>query len=84
MQVRLNVIAVAAVARWSFVEHTIVEMRSQVGIVPFMLLSRIEAGWQSPSATIRLGFLGIGGEDGSLGEYFRRNNTLYATSRVSF
>jgi hypothetical protein len=76
--------AVAGVVRWSFFEHTIFETRSQVGITPFSLLSRTEFGWESSAATIRAGFLGIGGTDNSLGHYFRRNNTGYLTTRISF
>ncbi len=74
----------AAVVRWLFAEHFIVDARSQVGIVPFSFLTRVEGGWQTPGATVRLGFSGLGGEAGSLGNYFRRNTTVYATTRISF
>lgn len=76
--------AAAAVARWLFLEHFIVDARSQVGVVPFSFLARVEGGWQTPGATVRLGAMGLGGEAGSLGSYFRRNTTVYATTRISF
>jgi hypothetical protein len=76
---------VANLIRWSFFDDDwVFEMRSSVGAQPFWYLFRPEFGWDSSSLTIRAGFMGIGGDAGSLGYYYRRNSTAYLTTRLSF
>jgi hypothetical protein len=70
--------------RWSFFENGIVELRSALNGGPIWYSARPEIGYQSSTFTIRGGFLALGGEDGSFGGYYRRNNTAYITSRFSF
>jgi hypothetical protein len=81
---RDNNFGVAGLVRWSFFENGIVEVRSALNGGPIWYSARPEIGYQSPTFTIRGGFLTIGGEDGSFGGYYRRNNTAYITSRFSF
>jgi hypothetical protein len=77
---------VSGLVRWTFFDVGIVDIRSSVGIEPFWWLVRPEVGYQSEGSTftIRGGLLLLDGKDGAFGDYYRRNATVYVTSRVSF
>jgi hypothetical protein len=81
---RDNNFGAAGLVRWSFFENGIIELRSSVNSAPVWYSARPEIGYQSSTFTIRGGFLGIGGEPGSFGGYYRRNSTAYITTRFSF
>jgi hypothetical protein len=76
-------LGVANVIRWSF-DNVVVEARSFLGVQPFSWVLRPEIGYGASSFTVRLGYLAIDGAGGSFGSYFRRNETVYITSRYSF
>jgi hypothetical protein len=75
---------VAGLVRWSFFDNGIIELRSSANVAPFWYSARPEIGYQTPTFTIRGGFLAIGGDPSSFGGYYRRNGTAYVTTRVSF
>jgi hypothetical protein len=75
---------VANIFRWGLFDNIIFDIRSTIGITPFWYLARPELGYEVSNWTLRAGFLGIGGGDGSLGRYYRRNSTAYVTTRLSF
>jgi hypothetical protein len=79
-----NNVGVANVIRWTFLENLVVEARSFLGVQPLSWVLRPEVGYATPSFTVRLGYLLIDGEGGSFGSYYRRNETLYVTTRYSF
>lgn len=81
---RDNNYGAAGLVRWSFFENGIFELRSAVNSAPIWYSARPEIGYQSSTFTVRGGFLGIGGEPGSFGGYYRRNSTAYITTRFSF
>ena len=74
----------AGLLRWTFFEDWIIELRSAVNTAPIWYSARPEIGYQSSTFTLRGGFLGIGGEEGSFGGSYRRNSTAYVTTRFSF
>jgi hypothetical protein len=51
---------------------------------PLSWVVRPEIGYASSSFTLRLGYLWIDGAGGSFGSWYRRNQTLYVTTRYSF
>lgn len=75
---------VANVVRWLFWENLVVEARSFLGLNPVSWVVRPEVGYASSSFTVRLGYLWIDGAGGSFGSWYRRNQTLYVTTRYSF
>jgi hypothetical protein len=79
-----NNYGVGSLVRWTFFDDGIIEVRSTVNIDPLWYSARPEIGYQSSTFTVRAGFLGIGGDDGAFGGYYRRNSTAYITSRFSF
>jgi len=82
--VRENNLGVANVIRWSFFENMVVETRTFLGLTPFSWVVPPEIGYASSSFTIRLGYLAIDGTGGSFGSYYRRNESVYITTRYSF
>jgi hypothetical protein len=72
------------VVRWLFWENFVVEARSFLGLNPLSWVVRPEVGYASSSFTLRLGYLWIDGAGGSFGSWYRRNQTLYVTTRYSF
>lgn len=70
--------------RWSFFEDTIVETRTFLGLEPLWFTVRGEIGYNTPDLTIRLGAMVLGGKANTYGDYFRRNESLYVTTRFSF
>ncbi|MBX3204982.1 MAG: hypothetical protein KF764_07925 [Labilithrix sp.] len=82
--VRDDNLGVANVIRWTFFENVVVEARSFLGVRPLSWVLRPEVGWATPSFTARVGYLLIDGEGGSFGSYYRRNETVYLTTRYSF
>ena len=60
------------------------EARSFIGINPFSWVIRPEIGYATSSFTVRLGYLAIDGQGGSFGSYYRRNESVYVTTRYSF
>jgi hypothetical protein len=77
-------LGLGSLVRWTPFENVIFEARSFVGIVPLSWVVRPEIGYASSSFTLRLGYLAIDGTGGSFGGYYRRNETIYVTSRYSF
>lgn len=77
-------VGIANMIRWSFLETLIVETRALLGVRPFSWVLRPEFGYATPSFTARVGYMLIDGEGGSFGGYYRRNETLYLTTRYSF
>lgn len=82
--VREDNVAIANAIRWTFFDSIVFEGRSLVGVHPFAWVVRPELGWASPSFTIRVGYLAIDGRGGSFGSYYRRNESLYVTTRYTF
>lgn len=82
--VRENNLGIANVIRWTFFENMVVETRTFLGLTPFSWVVRPEVGYASSSFTIRLGYLAIDGQGGSFGSYYRRNESVYVTTRYSF
>ncbi|MFO0738980.1 MAG: DUF1302 family protein [Labilithrix sp.] len=74
----------ANVVRWLFWENLVVEARSFLGFNPMSWVVRPEIGYASSSFTLRLGYLMIDGSTGSFGSWYRRNETVYVTTRYSF
>jgi hypothetical protein len=79
-----NNLGIANVIRWQFLENIVFEMRSLIGVQPVAWVIRPEIGYGTPSFTVRLGYLAIDGDAGSFGNYYRRNEALYVTTRYSF
>jgi len=79
-----NNVGVSNLIRWSFIENTIVETRTFIGIEPLWYSFRGEVGYNTPSFTLRLGALFLGGHSGSTGDYYRRNDSIYVTTRYAF
>jgi hypothetical protein len=77
-------IGLANVIRWTFLERIVVENRTYFGIEPLSWMVRPEVGYATPSFTARVGALWLDGEGGSFGGYYRRNQTVYVTTRYSF
>ena len=77
-------LGVANVVRWTFLETLVLETRVFLGIRPYSWVLRPEFGYATPSFTARLGYMLIDGEGGSFGGFYRRNETLYVTTRYSF
>jgi hypothetical protein len=77
-------LAIANLIRWTPAENIIFEARSLIGATPFFWVIRPELGYGTAAFTIRAGYLAIDGTGGSYGGYYRRNETLYLTSRYSF
>ena len=77
-------VGIANVVRWTFLENIVFEARSFLGIQPLSWVLRPEIGYATSSFTFRVGYLIIDGEGGSFGSYYRRNESLYVTTRYSF
>lgn len=82
--VRDDNVGLANVIRWTFLENIVFEARSFIGINPFSWVIRPEIGYATSSFTVRLGYLAIDGQGGSFGSYYRRNESVYVTTRYSF
>ena len=82
--VQPNNYGLANAIRWSLFESFVFEMRTFFGIQPLSWVVRPEVGYASPSFTVRLGYLAIDGAAGSFGGYYRRNESVYLTTRYSF
>lgn len=82
--VREDNLGVANVVRWTFFENIVAEARTFLGISPFSWVIRPEIGYANPNLTVRLGYLAIDGLAGSFGRYYRRNESVYITTRYSF
>ncbi|MBX3228225.1 MAG: hypothetical protein KIT84_26630 [Labilithrix sp.] len=76
--------AIANVVRWLFWDYVVLEARSLLGINPLSWVVRPEVGYAGTNFTLRLGYLMIDGAGGSFGSWFRRNETVYLTTRYSF
>jgi hypothetical protein len=77
-------VGVAGAVRWTFFENIVVETRGFVGIAPQSWLVRPEVGYTNTTFTARVGLLLLDGASGSFGSYYRRNDTVYVTTRYSF
>ena len=77
-------VGISTLLRWSFIENTIVQTNSFVGVQPLWYLVRAELGYNTPAFTIRLGAMTLGGHSGSYGDYYRRNDSIYITTRYAF
>lgn len=75
---------IANVIRWLFWDNFIVETRSFLGINPMSWVVRPEVGYTSSNFTLRVGFLWVDGATSSFGDWYRRNDTAYVTTRYSF
>jgi hypothetical protein len=82
--VREDNLGVANVIRWTFGESIVFEARSFVGIMPLSWVLRPELGYGGTDWSLRVGYLMVDGEGGSFGSYYRRNETVYVTTRYSF
>lgn len=79
-----NNVGIANVVRWTFLENLVVEMRTFLGVTPFSWVLRPEVGYTNTTFTARLGVMLLDGQGGSFGSFYRRNETLYVTTRYSF
>lgn len=77
-------LGVANAIRWLFWEKLVVETRTFLGVQPLSWLVRPEIGYATSNFTVRAGYLAIDGSGGSFGGYYRRNESLYLTTRYSF
>lgn len=82
--VKENNIGIANVIRWTFLENIVVETRTVLGVQPFAWVIRPEIGYGAGAFTVRLGYLAIDGVGGSFGSYYRRNESVYVTTRYTF
>jgi hypothetical protein len=82
--VQPNNYGLANAVRWSFLDAIVFEARTFLGIQPLSWVVRPEIGYGLSNFTVRLGYLAIDGSVGSFGGYFRRNETVYLTTRYSF
>lgn len=79
-----DTVGLAGLVRWTFFEHLVVEARSFVGVAPRSFMVRPELGYGSSAFTLRAGVLLLGGEPGSYGDYYDRNDSAYLTARWGF
>jgi hypothetical protein len=77
-------VGLANAVRWSFFDNIVVEARAFLGVRPLSWVVRPEVGYGASAFTVRLGYLLIDGEGGSFGSWFRRNETVYLTTRYAF
>jgi len=75
--------AVALLGRWTFIDRLEVELRAAVGVAPRSYLLRPQIGWKFNALAVYLGAVLLGGEEGSMAHYFRRNQSLYLLAKYS-
>lgn len=79
-----DTLGVAANVRWTLLSPVFAELRAVIGIEPRTLILEPIVSARFGGSTISAGGLWLGGDDGSLGHYFRRNRELFLRVRYSF
>lgn len=82
--VQENNVGFASLVRWRLAGDFIAEVQSLIGVAPLWYLVRPEIGYAVSSFTVRAGLLVAGGETGSFGGYYGRNDTAYLSARYAF
>jgi hypothetical protein len=79
-----DTLGVAAVLRWKLREPFSGELRTVAGVHPRTLILQPLLVARFNELSIAAGALWLGGADGSLGHYFRRNRELFLRAKYSF
>lgn len=79
-----DTVGFGASVRWKLIEHLSSELRVLWGVEPRTLIVQPFLHVRFDPAVLSIGGLWLGGEENSLGYYFRRNRELFIKAKLSF
>ncbi len=77
-----NTFGVAGVMRWTFVGRLELQLRGTASLQPVGYSLQPQISWRLGDVWLRLGGVLLGGDLGSYGHYYRRNQAVYAMVKV--